>query len=142
MAEIHHRSIENLAHKVAGWTGSSCAFLITCGITLLWVVSGPYFDFSPDWQMVMMLGSSAITLVMVFLLQRSQNKDTLAIHLKLNEIVGALRGASNHLINIEDLGEKEMLVLRKSYQDLAAEIQGGDELSTHTVSANHKALPE
>src|SRR5690348_1510366 len=98
---------ERLAHWTTTWVGSSWAFLTAAVMTLLWLVSGPIFHFSDTWQLVMNTISSIVTFLMVFLLQRSQNKDALAMQIKLNEMLGALRGASNLLINVEDLPEEQ-----------------------------------
>ncbi len=127
-------SLEHLAHQAARWTGSSSAFIIVLALTLAWAITGPFYGFSMTWQLVMNTVSSATTLVMVFLLQRSQNKDSIAMQLKLSEIIAALRGANNRLISIEDLSEAEIFELRKKYQDLAVRIQNSTEASTHSVS--------
>jgi low affinity Fe/Cu permease len=84
-----------------------------------WAVLGPAFAFSDTWQLVINTGTTIVTFLMVFLIQRSQNKDSQALHLKLNEIVAALQGASNRLINVEDLTEAEVLTLHRHYQKLA-----------------------
>ena len=80
---------------------------------------GPLFRFSDTWQLVINTGTTIITFLMVFLIQRAQNKDSLAIHLKLNELVAALEGASNRLIDVEDLSEAELKVLRRFYRGLS-----------------------
>jgi low affinity Fe/Cu permease len=82
-------------------------------------VTGPIFGYSDTWQLVINTGTTVVTFLMVFLIQRSQNKDSLAIHLKLNELVSAIEGASNRLIDIEDLNEQELQVLHKYYAKLA-----------------------
>jgi low affinity Fe/Cu permease len=127
--------LESFAYQSTRWSGSSWAFLIALGLTLCWFLTGPLFDFSDSWQLVMDTVSSAVTLLMVFLLQRSQNKDALAMQIKLNEIIAALQGANNKIINIEDLSEREILSLQKRYQKLATHFQEREEPSTHTVSA-------
>jgi low affinity Fe/Cu permease len=100
------RALETFARGVTEWVGSS------------WMMTGPLYRFSDTWQLVINTGTTIITFLMVFLLQRSQNKDSLAIHLKLNEIVAALEGASNRLINVEDLTEEEVRTLRRHYRKL------------------------
>ena len=92
-------------------------------MTLLWLVSGPLFHFTDTWQLVMNTISSIVTFLMVFLLQRSQNKDSLAMQIKLNEILGALRGASNLLVNVEDLPEEEVRALHERYQKLCEKVR-------------------
>ena len=101
------------------WTGSTPAFLTACAVIIIWLATGPIFHFSDTWQLVINTGTTIITFLMVFLIQRAQNKDTLAVQLKLNEIVAALEGASNRLISIEDLSEDELKVLHSHYQTLA-----------------------
>ena len=101
------------------WTGSSQAFAAAVGVVIVWALLGPVFHFSDTWQLVINTGTTIVTFLMVFLIQRAQNKDSLAIHLKLNEIVAVLQGASNRLINVEDLNEQEVATLHRHYQTLA-----------------------
>jgi low affinity Fe/Cu permease len=114
------RVTERLATAVTKWSGSSSAFVLACGIILAWIVSGPVFKFSDTWQLVINTGTTIVTFLMVFLIQRSQNKDSLALHLKLNELVAAVQGASNRLIDIESLNEDELKVLHRHYATLAS----------------------
>jgi low affinity Fe/Cu permease len=118
--------MERLAHWTTTWVGSSWAFLVALLMTLLWLVSGPVFRFSDTWQLVMNTISSIVTFLMVFLLQRSQNKDSLAMQIKLNEILGSLQGASNRLIDIEDLPEDEVRALHERYQKLSERVRRND----------------
>src|SRR5215211_307552 len=114
------RPLERFAAAATRWTGGSVAFAMACGIIVAWIVSGPLFKFSDTWQLVINTGTTIVTFLMVFLIQRSQNKDALALHLKLNELVAAMEGASNRLIDIEDLTERELTVLHEHYAKLAA----------------------
>jgi low affinity Fe/Cu permease len=93
---------------------------MACGIILVWLISGPFFGFSDTWQLVINTGTTVVTFLMVFLIQRSQNKESLAVQLKLNEIVAALQGASNQLIDVEDLNEDELQALHRHYAKLVA----------------------
>ncbi len=111
--------LEQFSTKVTQWTGRSIAFAIAAGVILVWAVSGPLFDYSDTWQLVINTGTTIVTFLMVFLIQRSQNKDSLAIQLKLNELVAALDGASNRLVDIEDLTEDELHALHRFYAELA-----------------------
>ncbi len=111
--------LERFARQVTVWSGSSWAFLVALAVVIAWAVTGPLFGFSDTWQLVINTGTTIATFLMVFLIQRSQNKDALAIHLKLNEIVAALEGSSNRLIDIEDLTEEEIETLHKHYRKLA-----------------------
>ncbi|MBV8939764.1 MAG: low affinity iron permease family protein [Alphaproteobacteria bacterium] len=128
--------LENLAYHCAKWTGTSWAFLIALGLTIVWFISGPLFSFGDSWQLVMNTVSSIVTFLMVFLLQRSQNKDSLAMQLKLNEIIATLQGANNKLISIENLSESEIMEMHDRYQALAAKLNAGGHTSTMTVSAH------
>lgn len=111
--------MEGLARQATVRAGSSWAFGLALAVVLVWLATGPFFGFSDTWQLVINTGTTILTFLMVFLIQRAQNKDSLAIQLKLNEIVAALDGASNHLINVEDLGEVDVGVLHQHYQKLA-----------------------
>jgi low affinity Fe/Cu permease len=112
--------LEHSARLVTVWTGSSQAFAGAVGVIIGWALLGPIFHFSDTWQLVINTGTTIVTFLMVFLIQRAQNKDSLAIHLKLNEIVAVLQGASNRLINVEDLTEQEVQTLHRHYQALVA----------------------
>ncbi|HYE66569.1 MAG TPA: low affinity iron permease family protein, partial [Pyrinomonadaceae bacterium] len=103
--------LERFSHQATVWAGSSWAFMVALGIIIIWAATGPLFGFSDTWQLVINTGTTIVTFLMVFLIQRTQNKDALALHLKLNEIVAAIEGASNRLIDVEDLTEEEVLIL-------------------------------
>jgi low affinity Fe/Cu permease len=111
--------LENLAGGVAAWTGSSLAFGVALAVVIAWGLTGPIFHFSDTWQLVINTGTTIVTFLMVFLIQRAQNKDAQALHLKLNEIVAAVHGASNRLINVEDLTEEEIRLLHDHYERLS-----------------------
>jgi low affinity Fe/Cu permease len=123
-------TLERLAHAVTRWTGSSLAFAFALGVILVWLVTGPIFGYSDTWQLVINTGTTIVTFLMVFLIQRSQNKESQAIQLKLNELVAAVNGASNRLINVEDLGEKDVQLLHDHYAKLA-------ELATQAKELRH-----
>jgi len=110
---------EQLSGRVTQWTGSTPAFACALGIVAVWGLLGPVFHYSDTWQLVINTGTTIVTFLMVFLIQRSQNKDALAIHLKLNELVAAIEGASNRMIDVEALSEKELHVLHKHFGELA-----------------------
>ncbi len=113
-------ALERFASGVTRWTGSTPAFILACGVVVAWALTGPMFRYSDTWQLVINTGTTVATFLMVFLIQRSQNKDALALHLKLNELVAAIEGASNRLIDIEDLDEHDLAVLHHHYARLAA----------------------
>jgi low affinity Fe/Cu permease len=117
------RGLELLGYWTAHWTGSSWAFGLVLLLTVGWVVTGPIFHFSDTWQLVMNTISSVVTFLMVFLLQRAQNRDTLAMQVKLNELIAAQKGASNRLISVESLSEDEVHQLYERYLELAHRAQ-------------------
>jgi low affinity Fe/Cu permease len=128
------RQLERAAQWAAHWTGSSWAFSFAVLSLVVWLASGPLFGFSDTWQLVINTSTTIVTFLMVFLIQRAQNKDALAIQLKLNEIVAALQGASNRLIDIEDLSEKELDTLHQHFRALANIAQRErDRLKSHSV---------
>ena len=114
------RVFERFASAATWFTGSVPAFTLAFGVILVWAITGPLFHFSNTWQLVINTGTTIVTFLMVFLIQQTQNKDGLAIQLKLNELVAALEGASNRLISVEDLTADELEVLRAHYQLLAS----------------------
>jgi low affinity Fe/Cu permease len=111
--------MERIALVAAHWSGSTAAFILAAAVVLVWLVTGPIFGFSDTWQLVINTGTTIVTFLMVFLIQRSQNKEAVALQLKLNELVAAIEGASNRLINIEDLSEQEISTLHKHYNTLS-----------------------
>ena len=113
------RVFERFAIAATTFTGSVPAFAIALGTIVVWGLTGPLFHFSDTWQLVINTGTTIVTFLMVFLIQQTQNKDGLAIQLKLNELVAALEGASNRLISVEDLTGEELRVLHAHYQRLA-----------------------
>ena len=128
------KKFENMSARVTRATGSSAAFLIALVVIVTWGVSGPIFNFSDTWQLVINTGTTIITFLMVFLIQQAQNKDSLAIQLKLNELIACEERASNRLIDVEDLTQEELEILKKFYIRLSelAE-QENDLFSSHSV---------
>src|SRR5688572_3887226 len=126
--------LERFSHYATKATGTSVAFVLAASVILIWAITGPIFGFSDTWQLVINTGTTIVTFLMVFLIQRAQNKDALAIHLKLNEIVAALEGASNRLIDVEDLSEPEIEALHNYYRKLIDLARKDDVLtSTHSI---------
>jgi low affinity Fe/Cu permease len=113
-------AVNRFAGAAASASGSTSVFLIALGIILVWLVAGPWCKFSERWQMIINTTTSIITFLMVFLIQKAQNKDFLALQIKLNELVSAHKLASNQIINVEDLTEEELQVINKYYSKLAA----------------------
>ena len=110
---------ERLAHRVAHAMGRPAAFLTALAVVVIWAISGPLFGFSNTWQLVINTGTTIVTFLMVFLIQQSQNRDTLALQVKLAELIIAVKGAKNHLATAEDLSESELEQLHESYCKLA-----------------------
>ena len=134
---------EVAAARVTEWVGSSRGLTAALAVVVLWAASGPLFGWSNTWQLVINTGTTIVTFLMVFLIQRTQNKDGLAIQLKLNELVAAHKGASNRLIDIEDLSEKELQILHMHFRRLAEMArEESDLLASHSIDeakARHKA---
>lgn len=131
---------KNFFERFANWatiaTGSSAAFIGAAAIILIWGVTGPIFKYSNTWQLIINTGTTIVTFLMVFLIQKSQNKDSKAIHLKLNELIASHQGTSNRMVNIEDLTEKELDHLHKFYVQLAKLAELEDDLTcTHSIDA-------
>ena len=108
-----------IANRVAHATGKPITFIACCGIIVAWAISGPIFDFSDTWQLIINTGTTIITFLMVFLLQHSQNRDTLALQVKLADLIIAMKGADNKLATAEDLSEEELAELHASYSHKA-----------------------
>jgi len=125
---------EKFASTVCKATGSTAAFTIAFGVVLIWGISGPFFDFSETWQLVINTGTTIITFLMVFLIQKAQNKDSLAIQLKLNELVASSEYSSNRLVDIESMTEEEMEVVKKYYHKLSVLSKNDESLhSSHSL---------
>jgi low affinity Fe/Cu permease len=126
--------LERWSSVITAWAGSSWAFSIAVSVILIWLATGPLFHFSDTWQLIVNTGTTVVTFLMVFLIQRAQNKDSLAIQLKLNEVVAAMAGASNRLIDVEDLSESELKRLHSFYRQLATMAKrDSDLLRSHSV---------
>jgi low affinity Fe/Cu permease len=110
--------LERFSTAATRWTGSSVAFSLAAATIVVWLITGPIFGFSDTWQLVINTGTTIVTFLMVFLVQRAQNKDAMAIQLKLNELVSSIENASNRLIDIEDLDEAELQALHRYYARL------------------------
>jgi low affinity Fe/Cu permease len=138
---------EGVLSRFASWvsdrSGSTPAFVGAVLVVLVWLATGPLFHYSDTWQLVINTGTTIVTFLMVFLIQRAQNKGALAVQLKLNEIVAALDGASNRLISVEDLTEHELRVLHDHYEHLAEKAREDRRLTeSHSIEeaeARHEA---
>jgi low affinity Fe/Cu permease len=139
-SSVLERSADRIAAAVTHWAGSSWGFGMALGTVIVWAVTGPVFRRSDTWQLVINTGTTIVTFLMVFLVQRTQNRDGLAIQLKLNELVAAIEGASNRLIDVEDLSEQDLKGLHAHFRRLVDRAKGeGDITASHSVEeAEHR----
>ena len=127
-------AFEKFSSKITKATGSSTAFILAFLVIIVWGITGPFFNFSNTWQLVINTGTTIITFLMVFIIQQSQNKDTIAIQLKLKELIAATSTASNRLIDVEDLSAKELETLKKFYVHLSELAKNETDIhNTHSI---------
>jgi low affinity Fe/Cu permease len=150
-AATHHQAASNhhsilaagfshFAQATALWTGHPLAFLLAAAVVLVWIVTGPIFNYSDTWQLVINTGTTIVTFLMVFLIQHTQNRDTLAIQLKLSELVLAMKGASNEFAAIEDLTDEELEELHDDCRARAElTLSHIEHRRTHGHSGSHRA---
>ena len=149
MRPTRHRSwFTRLTKGTAHATGRPVAFTLAASAIVAWALTGPLFHYSNTWQLVINTGTTIVTFLMVFLIQREQNKESLAVQLKLNELVAAIQHASNRLISVEDLSDDDLDILHKHYRRLAemAKQEAGVEEShslreatnRHDIKKRHK----
>jgi low affinity Fe/Cu permease len=117
----------HLAKMASRFTGRPACFGLALAVIAAWAISGPLFGFSDTWQLVINTGTTIITFLMVFLIQNTQNRDTEAMQIKLDELIRATRGAHNRLLDLEELEEEELDKLRDQYEDLAKRARHGDD---------------
>jgi low affinity Fe/Cu permease len=125
------------ARRSAIALGSAWAFAGAALVILIWVISGPTFHFSDTWQLVINTATTIVTFLMVFLIQNTQNRDAKAVHLKLDELIRALEGARNHLVDLEDLSDEELKKLEKQFQSLRKRAENDGNPSRHGESSHH-----
>jgi low affinity Fe/Cu permease len=122
----HKRSwFTRFAREASHWAGQPVAFVSAGAVVAVWALSGFVFGFSDTWQLVINTGTTIVTFLMVFVIQSSQNRDTEAIQVKLDELIRAIAGAQNRLLDLEELDAEEIDRIRKSYERLAAEAREG-----------------
>jgi low affinity Fe/Cu permease len=109
------------AKAIARFTGRPITFALAVGVIVVWIVTGPLFGFSDTWQLVINTGTTVVTFLMVFLIQNTQNRDTQAMQVKLDELIRVTKGAHNALLDLEELSEAELDMFRARYQRLAAQ---------------------
>lgn len=122
-------ALERMAGTVARRVGSTTGFGVAVSLVVVWAIMGPLFGFSDTWQLLINTSTTIVTFLMVVLIQRSQNKDTLALQLKLDELLASKQGASARMIDIENMSEADLKRLRDAFKGLA---NAGD-LNAHTV---------
>jgi low affinity Fe/Cu permease len=135
--------LEHFSRLVTNWSGSSWAFTGALAVVVVWAITGPFFNFSDTWQLVINTGTTIVTFLMVFLIQRSQNKDSLAIQIKLNELLASQEGASNRLINVEDWSEEEIVALHQRFANLSQRLDHAEgECEKHSITEAKEAVEE
>ena len=115
----------DVAKRVAHWCGRPSTFLLALGVILAWILTGPIFGYSDTWQLVINTSTTIVTFLMVFLIQNTQNRDTAAIQLKLDELIRSTKGAHNALLDLEELDETMLETFRARYEKLATEARAG-----------------
>ena len=131
--------MERLGTAATRWAGGNSAFLWALLLVIGWAVVGPLFHYSDTWQLFINTVTNLVTFLMVFLIQRSQNKDTLALQLKVNELIAAQGGAHNSMINIESLSEAELRSLKERFSRLAEGLHGN---ATSVAMVTVESLPD
>lgn len=130
------------AKKAAAATGAPWSFIMAFCVVIVWAASGPIFDFSDTWQLVINTSTTIVTFLMVFLIQNTQNRDTMALQLKLDELLRVTEGAHTVLLDLEELGEKELKVIRDQYEAIAAKARkelkkGGDDIGVKNIDVTN-----
>ena len=113
------RSVEGFSTQMSDWAGSTAAFVCSLLLVFAWTATGPLFRFSDTWQLVINTITNVVTFVMVFLIQRAQNKDSLAMQIKLSELLAVVRGVDDRIVAVEELSEEELRLLHARYLQLA-----------------------
>jgi low affinity Fe/Cu permease len=129
-------TFERISTNITRFTGSSTAFFIALAVVILWLVTGPIFNYSNTWQLIINTGTTIITFLMVFLIQKTQNKDSLALQIKLNELLASEPNASNRMVDIENLTEAELRTLDTYYAHLAQLVKRERDIhGSHSIDA-------
>jgi low affinity Fe/Cu permease len=126
------------AHGTSQFVGSPWIFVAACLVIIGWAVTGPMFHYSDTWQLVINTGTTIVTFLMVFLIQNTQNRDTRAVHLKLDELIRAIKGARNHLVNLEEMSEEELDKLQEEFQRVCGARKSRQEKHLQTSSPSKK----
>ncbi|MGO4405666.1 low affinity iron permease family protein [Bosea sp. RAF48] len=122
-----------VAQAVASWTGKPITFFVAVGLILIWALSGPIFGFNDTWQLVINTSTTIITFLMVFIIQNSQNRDTAAMQIKLDELIIRLEGAREELLDLEELDEEDLVVIRRDFCKRASKARRKAEDGSNTA---------
>ena len=133
------KAFQNLAQAASRASGTPWAFLSALFVVLLWALTGPMFNFADTWQLVINTGTTIVTFLMVFLIQNTQNRDTVALHAKVDELIVKLEGADNALVTAEDMSDEELEQLMKDERKLAAEAPNSSAEGLDKAEAAHAA---
>ncbi len=125
------------AHRSSVMLGSAWAFSGAVLVILVWIVTGPTFHFSDTWQLIINTATTVVTFLMVFLIQNTQNRDAKAMHLKLDELIRALKGARNQLVDLEDLSDEDLKKLERQFQRMRRRAENDGSASRHVSPAEH-----
>ena len=136
----HRGTFDSIAKWASAEAGRARIFVVACAIIVVWAATGAFFDFSDTWQLVINTGTTIITFLMVFLIQNTQNRDGEAVQIKLDELIRAMDGAHNALLDLEELSEKELALIKKRYERLAETAREG--LRTGLLDTAKTDLPE
>jgi low affinity Fe/Cu permease len=129
---------EKISHSCTTFAGSTGAFISALLVVMVWLITGPVFRYSDTWQLVINTGTTIVTFLMVFLIQRAQNKDSRAVHLKLNELIASLKGPSNRLVDVERFSEQELEILHGFYKKLSDMAEREKDLTvSHSIEEAH-----
>ncbi|HEY7119413.1 MAG TPA: low affinity iron permease family protein [Tepidisphaeraceae bacterium] len=127
-----NEAFRRMASASANLVGSKWAFILAIAIVVCWAITGPIFHYSDTWQLVINTGTTIVTFLMVFLIQNTQNRDAKAIHLKLDELIRGVKGARNHLVNLEEFSDEELADLQKQFEAVRA----------HAAERTHRTAEE
>jgi low affinity Fe/Cu permease len=135
--------LERFSRQVTVWSGSSWAFTLSVAVVIVWAATGPIFHYSDTWQLVINTGTTIVTFLMVFLIQRAQNKDSLTIQIKLNELLASQQGASNRLINLEDWNEEDIIALHQRFAKLSERLNHAtSDCEAHSIAEAKEVVEE
>jgi low affinity Fe/Cu permease len=138
---VWHKWFRTFAHQAAEWMGCAWTFCAALLLIFIWALTGPIFQFSDSWQLVVNTATTIITFLMVFLIQNTQNRDAKALHLKLDELLHCIKGARNSLVGLEELSDEELARLQKQFERIRKRANEESEMknSDETVAEESKA---